>query len=274
MRYGKKFYVTAVLAMVLVFMLSVTVFGDTNSENPENSGTAENSDITKSNGAGGDNSGISENNGAGSQNNDILNTLKGALGGTDFSGVGINSVDLNVDFNTPDLNGADLNSASLGGVDLSGVDLSGLNLSGIDISSVDFSGINLAGTDLSGVNPKDADLNGKIDEYLKSLGYKDEDIPKIRAALADAINSRLTSAVNTALTGKDTADTGAVSEEKPQEAEAEEPQVYVVKRGDNLSKIAKNVYGDAGMWTVIYQLNRDQIGNPNEIEIGQVLRIS
>lgn len=41
--------------------------------------------------------------------------------------------------------------------------------------------------------------------------------------------------------------------------------VYTVKRGDNLHKIAKEVYGDAEKWNVIYEANRDQIKDPNKI---------
>lgn len=41
--------------------------------------------------------------------------------------------------------------------------------------------------------------------------------------------------------------------------------VYIVKRGDNLHKIAKEVYGDAEKWSVIYEANREQIKDPNKI---------
>ena len=45
---------------------------------------------------------------------------------------------------------------------------------------------------------------------------------------------------------------------------------YKVKKGDNLTKIAKT-YNTT--WKKIYVLNRDIIKNPNHIEPGWVLRI-
>lgn len=52
------------------------------------------------------------------------------------------------------------------------------------------------------------------------------------------------------------------------------PRIYVVKDDDYLSKIAKEVYGDAHRWPEIYEANKDVIGqNPNIIHGGQKLRI-
>jgi nucleoid-associated protein YgaU len=36
---------------------------------------------------------------------------------------------------------------------------------------------------------------------------------------------------------------------------------YTVQVGDTLGKIAKKFYGDGNMWGVIYQHNKDRIGN-------------
>lgn len=50
---------------------------------------------------------------------------------------------------------------------------------------------------------------------------------------------------------------------------------YVVKKGDNLSKIAKNLTGDSANWKVIYEQNKNTIGgNPNAIYLGQKLVIN
>ena len=55
---------------------------------------------------------------------------------------------------------------------------------------------------------------------------------------------------------------------------AKEKRTYVVKGGDSLSKIAKNLYGDASRWPEIYEANKDVIGdNPNLIHPGQEYRI-
>lgn len=41
--------------------------------------------------------------------------------------------------------------------------------------------------------------------------------------------------------------------------------VYTTKKGDNLSKIAKELYNDSGRWRDIYELNKNIIKNPNNI---------
>ncbi|RLC89290.1 MAG: hypothetical protein DRI37_04140 [Chloroflexi bacterium] len=50
-------------------------------------------------------------------------------------------------------------------------------------------------------------------------------------------------------------------------------RVYVVKSGDSLSKIAKEVLGDASRWPEIFEANKDKIKDPNRIHPGQELRI-
>lgn len=50
-------------------------------------------------------------------------------------------------------------------------------------------------------------------------------------------------------------------------------QYYVVKKGDTLSKIAKEFYGDAQLYPQIFEANRDILKDPNKIQIGQKLRI-
>ena len=50
-------------------------------------------------------------------------------------------------------------------------------------------------------------------------------------------------------------------------------KTYIVKSGDNLSKIAKQFYGDPGKWKKIHAANRDKIPNPDLIHPGQQLII-
>lgn len=52
-----------------------------------------------------------------------------------------------------------------------------------------------------------------------------------------------------------------------------ESQFYTVKSGDNLSKIAKEYYGDANQYPKIFEANKPMLKDPNEIFPGQVLRI-
>jgi nucleoid-associated protein YgaU len=50
-------------------------------------------------------------------------------------------------------------------------------------------------------------------------------------------------------------------------------QTYEVKSGDNLSKISKQFYGDANEYMRIFYANRDQLKDPDKIQIGQKLVI-
>ncbi len=48
---------------------------------------------------------------------------------------------------------------------------------------------------------------------------------------------------------------------------------YTVRPGDSLSKISRQFYGDANQYMKIFEANRDQLQNPNEIRPGQQLVI-
>jgi nucleoid-associated protein YgaU len=50
-------------------------------------------------------------------------------------------------------------------------------------------------------------------------------------------------------------------------------RTYTVQAGDSLSKISKQFYGNANEYTKIFEANRDQLKNPNEIRPGQQLVI-
>jgi nucleoid-associated protein YgaU len=52
------------------------------------------------------------------------------------------------------------------------------------------------------------------------------------------------------------------------------PKTYTVKPGDTLSKIAKATLGDANAYMRIFEMNKDQLKNPDEIKPGQVLKIA
>ena len=50
-------------------------------------------------------------------------------------------------------------------------------------------------------------------------------------------------------------------------------RMYVVVRGDSLSKISKTFYGNANSWKRIFEANRDVIDDPDMIQPGWRLRI-
>ena len=48
---------------------------------------------------------------------------------------------------------------------------------------------------------------------------------------------------------------------------------HVVAKGESLSKIAKHYYDDMMKYKQIFEANRDQLSDPDQIEVGQVLTI-
>jgi nucleoid-associated protein YgaU len=56
-------------------------------------------------------------------------------------------------------------------------------------------------------------------------------------------------------------------------AAAPAAKTYTVKAGDTLSQIAKQHLGSAGAYMKIFELNKDQLTDPDKIKPGQVLRL-
>jgi len=69
------------------------------------------------------------------------------------------------------------------------------------------------------------------------------------------------------------ADFSGVSATVDSTAEIVGEQSYTVQKGDSLSKIAKQYYGDANAWQKIFQANRDVLEDPDKIFPGQTLRL-
>ncbi len=57
------------------------------------------------------------------------------------------------------------------------------------------------------------------------------------------------------------------------EDEPAQSNFYTVKSGDTLSKIAKEFYGDAMKYPVIFEANKPMLSDPDKIYPGQTLRI-
>ena len=54
---------------------------------------------------------------------------------------------------------------------------------------------------------------------------------------------------------------------------ASEPRTHTVVSGETLSAIAKHYYGDASRYHRIFEANRDQLKDPDKIQVGQKLKI-
>jgi nucleoid-associated protein YgaU len=56
-------------------------------------------------------------------------------------------------------------------------------------------------------------------------------------------------------------------------AAAAAAKTYTVKAGDTLGAIAKSQLGDANAYMKIFNINKDQLSDPNKIQPGQVLKL-
>lgn len=54
---------------------------------------------------------------------------------------------------------------------------------------------------------------------------------------------------------------------------AKESRIYMVKSGDTLSSISKQMYGDANRYNKIFEANQPMLKSPDKIYPGQALRI-
>ena len=70
-----------------------------------------------------------------------------------------------------------------------------------------------------------------------------------------------------------TAGIANVDDQLTVEKQEPEAQYHTVESGDTLSAIAKEYYGDAGKYPVIFEANKPMLSDPNKIYPGQKLRI-
>lgn len=66
---------------------------------------------------------------------------------------------------------------------------------------------------------------------------------------------------------------GPAPQPTPDPSPSAEPQSYIVQPGDTLSLIARQIYGQASLWRMIFEANRQTLSDPARIRPGQVLTI-
>lgn len=66
---------------------------------------------------------------------------------------------------------------------------------------------------------------------------------------------------------------GQVDDKIETASQGEEAKFYTVKKGDTLSAIAKDQYGNASKYNAIFEANKPMLKDPDKIYPGQVLRI-
>jgi LysM repeat protein len=60
---------------------------------------------------------------------------------------------------------------------------------------------------------------------------------------------------------------------KPVQKKKEIPEFYVIKQGDTLTKISREIYGDIKYYKLILEANRDILSSETQVQIGQRLKI-
>lgn len=115
-----------------------------------------------------------------------------------------------------------------------------------------------------------------LESYVKDLGFDvenldvrfDDGVAQVSGKVADqATREKIILAIG------NVADVAQVQDDIEVSDDSAESDMYVVQSGDTLSKIAKEAYGDASKYPVIFEANKPMLSDPDLIYPGQVLRI-
>jgi len=98
---------------------------------------------------------------------------------------------------------------------------------------------------------------------------------ELKRQLAAALNGKKPTDTASPVTKKTVTQTVPKSVKKPvqQPATPAKYKIYTVVSGDTLTKIATRFYGDSGKWDTILEANKDTLGGPRDLKIGQTLVI-
>ena len=111
-----------------------------------------------------------------------------------------------------------------------------------------------AGVNVYGLQVQGTTVNGTV-------GSGDDRVKAVQAIQQAMPSAQVNIQVNAGFAAQDAASGGGSG------------RTYTVKSGDSLSKIAKEVYGDASDWKKIHEANKAKIPNPDLIQPGQELVI-
>ncbi len=110
---------------------------------------------------------------------------------------------------------------------------------------------------------------GRLGLEIENLGIEvDDDLVTVTgSAPSQEIREKIVLALG------NTAGTARVDDRIVVEATEPEARFYTVVGGDTLGKIAKEFYGNAMKYPVIFEANKPMLSDPDKIYPGQVLRI-
>lgn len=113
-------------------------------------------------------------------------------------------------------------------------------------------------------------LQNELGDRISDLGVAYDDGA---VTLTGSCDSQATREKAVLLSGNIKGVDKVVDENLTAPAAEEETEFYVIEKGDSLSKIAKQYYGDAMKYPAIFEANREVIKNADLIYPGQTIRI-
>jgi nucleoid-associated protein YgaU len=123
---------------------------------------------------------------------------------------------------------------------------------------------------------REAVMSNKLRRYVLGLGFEvDKLVVKFDDGVATATGTAKSQGdrEKIVLALGNTQGVAQVDDQMQTLAPEPEGTFYTVEKGDSLSKIAKDSYGDYKKYTLIFEANKPMLGDPDKIYPGQVLRI-
>ncbi|EFE94865.1 peptidoglycan-binding protein LysM [Serratia odorifera] len=126
-------------------------------------------------------------------------------------------------------------------------------------------------------NANAAEQSAKLKEHLNNSGLPDTDKVDVQVVdgkavvTGDGISQELKEKILVAV--GNVAGISGVEDKVTVAQGGTESKFHTVKKGDTLSAISKQVYGDANQYNKIFEANKPMLSSPDKIYPGQVLRI-
>ncbi|MFJ5249156.1 peptidoglycan-binding protein LysM [Serratia liquefaciens] len=121
------------------------------------------------------------------------------------------------------------------------------------------------------------DQSAKLKDHLNKTGLPGIDKVDVQVVdgkavvTGDAVSQELKEKILVAI--GNVAGISGVEDKVAVEQAAAESRFYTVKKGDTLSAVSKEVYGNANLYNKIFEANKPMLSSPDKIYPGQVLRI-